>query len=173
MIIRAKDARPLNSAVEMGVVAIIAYLAITIGIYEYRVAHTQASTEESGAPLASQLSAESLADLPDIYLILVDGHTRSDVLRDAYGLENADFTGRLEEMGFWVADCSTSNYPSTYFSTASMFGLDYLHHLYEDGTVVFPALSESAVFQTLSDHDYQTITFQNFVFEHLDRKSVV
>ena len=168
LIIRAKDARPLNSAVEMGVVAIIAYLAITIGIYEYRVAHTQASTEESGAPLASQLSAESLADLPDIYLILVDGHTRSDVLRDAYGLENADFTGRLEEMGFWVADCSTSNYPSTYFSTASMFGLDYLHHLYEDGTVVFPALSESAVFQTLSDHDYQTITFQNFVFEHFN-----
>ncbi len=168
MVFRVGDARPLNSAVELGVVAIIAYLAITIGIYEYRVAHTRATTVESGAPPASQLSAESLAELPDIYLILVDGHTRSDVLRDAYDLDNADFTGQLEEMGFWVADCSTSNYPSTYFSTASMFGLDYLHHLYEDGTLVFPALSESAVFQTLSDHDYQTITFQNFVFEHFN-----
>ena len=164
VVIRAKDAQPLNSAVEMGVVAIIAYLAITIGIYEYQVAHTQANTAESGV----QLSVENLADLPDIYLILVDGHTRSDVLQAAYDLDNSDFTGQLEEMGFWVADCSTSNYPSTYFSTASMFGLDYLHHLYEDGTMVFPSLDESAVFQTLADHDYQTITFQNFVFEHFN-----
>lgn len=164
LVIRVGDARPLNSAVSLGVVAIIAYLAISIGIYEYQVAHTQARTEEGGATLAAGQASE----LPDIYLILLDGHTRSDVLRDVYELDNTGFTGQLEDLGFWVADCSTSNYPSTYFSTASMFGLDYLHHLYEDGTLVFPSLSESAVFQTLADYDYQTITFQNFVFEHFN-----
>ena len=168
LVIRIRDARPLNSAISLGVVAIIAYLTISIGIYEYQVAHTQARTGEGGNPLDGAHTAESLADLPDIYLILLDGHTRSDVLRDVYGLDNSDFTGKLEDLGFWVADCSTSNYPSTYFTTASMFGLDYLHHLYEDGTLVFPALNESAAFQTLADHDYQTITFQNFVFEHFN-----
>ena len=42
-------------------------------------------------PLTSELSAENIANLPDIYLILLDGHTRSDVLEDVYGLDNSDF----------------------------------------------------------------------------------
>ncbi len=99
----------------------------------------------------------------------MDGYTRSDVLEDVYGLDNSEFVSELEDLGFWVADCSTSNYPITYLSTASMFGLDYLHHLYEDSDhLVLPPLNESTVFKTLSDHDYQTITFQNFVFAHFN-----
>ncbi|MBG0770370.1 MAG: sulfatase-like hydrolase/transferase [Anaerolineaceae bacterium] len=169
IIFKVRDPRGLNSAVELGVLAIIGYLAVSIGIYEYKVYHTQASLEEDNAPLASELSAESIANLPDIYLILVDGHTRSDVLEEVYGLDNSDFIQDLEDMGFWVADCSTSNYPITYLSTASMFGLDYLHHLYEDSDhLVLPPLDESTVFQVLSDHAYQTITFQNFVFAHFN-----
>ncbi len=148
---------------------IIVYLVVSIGIYEYKVYHTQASLDEDSAPQASGLSAESIANLPDIYLILVDGYTRSDVLEDVYGLDNSEFVNELEDLGFWVADCSTSNYPITYLSTASMFGLDYLHHLYEDSDhLVLPPLNESTVFKTLSDHDYQTITFQNFVFAHFN-----
>ena len=169
IIFKVKDARGLNSAVELGVLAIIGYLAVSIGIYEYKVYHTQASLDEDNPPLTSELSAENIANLPDIYLILLDGHTRSDVLEDVYGLDNSDFINQLEDLGFWVADCSTSNYPITYLSTASMFGLDYLHHLYEDSDhLVLPPLNESAVFQALTDHDYQTLTFQNFVFAHFN-----
>ena len=169
IIFKVKDARGLNSAVELGVLAIIGYLAVSIGIYEYRVYTTKAASPQDNAPQAAPLSAEGIANLPDIYLILVDGHSRSDVLREAYDLDNSEFVQDLEDLGFWVADCSTSNYPGTYFSTASMFGLDYLHHLYdeEDG-LVFPPLNESNVFMTLDDHDYQKITFQNFVFDHFN-----
>lgn len=169
IIFKVRDARGLNSAFELGVLAIIAYLVVTIGIYEYKVSTTEAVSQNDSAPQASQLSAESIANLPDIYLILVDGHSRSDVLMDAYGLDNSGFVDQLEDLGFWVADCSTSNYPITYLSTASMFGLDYLHHLYEESDhLVLPPLDESTVFQILSDHDYQTITFQNFVFAHFN-----
>jgi len=169
IVFKVKDARGLNSAVELGVLAIIGYLAVSIGIYEYKVYHTQASLEDENAPQPGALSAESLANLPDIYLILIDGHTRSDVLQEIYGVDNSGFVNQLEDLGFWVADCSTSNYPITYLSTASMFGLDYLHHLYEDSDhLVLPPLNESTVFQTLTDHDYQTITFQNFVFAHFN-----
>ncbi len=165
---RVKDVKTLNSAVLMGFLAISVYLLVSIGIYQYRVYHTEAAAADTNNPNASTLSEAELANLPDIYLILVDGHARSDVLRDVYGYDNAAFTGRLEELGFWVADCSTSNYPGTYFSTASMFGMDYLHHIYTDGTLVFPPLNESTVFQTLQDHNYQTVTFENFVFEHFN-----
>ena len=169
IIFKVRDARGLNSAIELGVLAIIGYLVVSIGIYEYKVYHTQAITQPDRTPLASELSSESIANLPDIYLILIDGHTRSDVLKEAYGLDNSEFVGQLEDLGFWVADCSTSNYPITYLSTASMFGLDYLHHIYEESDhLVLPPLDESAVFQILNDHDYQTITFQNFVFAHFN-----
>ncbi len=151
----------------MGFLAISVYLLISIGIYQYRVYHTQAA-DEANEDVGSTLSEAEIANLPDIYLILVDGHARSDVLRDVYGYDNTDFTNQLEDLGFWVADCSTSNYPGTYFSTASMFGMDYLHHIYTDGTLVFPPLNESTVFQTLQDHNYQTVTFENFVFEHFN-----
>ncbi len=67
IIFKVKDARGLNSAVELGVVAIIVYLVVSIGIYEYKVYHTQASLDEDSAPQASGLSAESIANLPDIY----------------------------------------------------------------------------------------------------------
>ncbi len=166
---RVKDVKTLNSAVLMGFLAISVYLLVSIGIYQYRVYHTEAAAADTNNPNASTLSEAELANLPDIYLILVDGHARSDVLRDVYGYDNAAFTGRLEELGFWVADCSTSNYPGTYFSTASMFGMDYLHHIYrDDDNLVFPPLNESTVFQILHDHNYQTVTFQNFVFQHFN-----
>ncbi|MCB2213830.1 sulfatase-like hydrolase/transferase [bacterium] len=169
IVYKVKDAQALNQAVLFGVLAIVVYLLVSIGIYQYRVYNSETAADVQAETVPVDLSEDELAALPDIYVILLDGHTRSDILRDVYRYTNTPFVNELEDLGFWVADCSTSNYPGTYFSTASMFGMDYLHNIYDEtDNLVFPPLSESRVFQTLTGYQYQTVTFENFVFEHFN-----
>jgi hypothetical protein len=65
-------------------------------------------------------------ELPDIYYILLDGYGRSDVLREIYGLDTSNFIERLESMGFYVAERSTTNYANTLQVLTAVFNLDYL-----------------------------------------------
>jgi hypothetical protein len=171
VVFRLKDARQLNLAILTGSFVIVLYLLISIGIYEYRVYQSEAASERANIPFASGLTEEEISNLPDIYLILLDGHTRSDVLKNFYDYDNSEFINQLESLGFWVADCSQANYPITNLSITSLFEMDYLHNIYSDfDNLVFPPLNNSTVFQVLGNHNYSTITFHNFVFEHFDIK---
>jgi hypothetical protein len=63
---------------------------------------------------------------PDIYYIILDTYTRDDVLQQSLSYDNAWFTSQLEELGFYVADCSSSNYSRTMMSVASSLNLGYM-----------------------------------------------
>lgn len=56
------------------------------------------------------LGIQSGQSLPDVYYIILDSYTRSDVLKKVYGYDNSAFLDELDQMGFYVAECSTSNY---------------------------------------------------------------
>ncbi len=114
----------------------------------------QASIEPSSASIHIQ-------EKPDIYLILLDGHTRSDILRGTYELDNSEFIQRLEDIGFFVADCSQSNYPSTKFSVTSAFYAGYQEE------TLYPLYS-SLVIKSLRDLGYKVITFENRSNGHFD-----
>jgi hypothetical protein len=171
MIFGVKNAKDLNMAIFFGGLAMVLYLLISIGNYEYKVYRSGVLSEGSSDLITSSLADENTTSLPNIYLILLDGHTRSDVLRDNYGYDNSEFGNQLEELGFWVAKCSHSNYPATQLSLAALFEMDYPHHVYQDyDNLVFPPLNNTAVFQILSNYNYSTVTFNNFVFEHFNIK---
>lgn len=171
LIFKVHDAKNINLAIITGVLVMILYLGVSIGIYEYRSIRSEARTGASTRSISTKLTTDELLSLPDIYLILLDGHTRSDVLRDNYGFDNSGFTDQLEKMGFWVAQCSHSNYPSTKLSLSSLFEMDYLHLLYQDyEDLVLPPLNNTAVLQTLDQHQYSIVTFHNYVFEHFNIK---
>ncbi len=63
---------------------------------------------------------------PDIYYIILDAYGREDILREQYGFDNSPFTTALRERGFYVADCSQTNYGFTEYSLASSLNHDYL-----------------------------------------------
>lgn len=65
-------------------------------------------------------------ELPDIYVILVDGYPRADVLSRLFGIDNAAFLGELQGLGFDVAPRSHSNYVLTQLTLASMFQMRLL-----------------------------------------------
>jgi hypothetical protein len=68
-------------------------------------------------------------DRPDIYYIILDGYARSDILKEIYNLDNADFLASLRARGFFVAEGSYSNYSQTHLSLASSLNFEYLDDL--------------------------------------------
>jgi hypothetical protein len=68
-------------------------------------------------------------DPPNIYLIILDKYTGSDVLAQNFGFDNSAFETVLRGRGFVVPKHSRANYPQTYLALAAMLNLDYIHNL--------------------------------------------
>jgi hypothetical protein len=62
---------------------------------------------------------------PDVYVLILDGYARADVLREYYGFENG-LIGHLRSAGFFIAERASSNYGQTAQSLASSLNLEYL-----------------------------------------------
>ncbi|HLA07351.1 MAG TPA: hypothetical protein VJ022_07905 [Anaerolineales bacterium] len=66
---------------------------------------------------------------PDVYYIILDGYGRRDVLQREFGFDNSEFIEGLQARGFYVAECSQSNYAHTLYSLSSSLNYDYLDSL--------------------------------------------
>lgn len=101
--------------------------------------------------------------LPDIYLIVLDGYARQDVLQVMYHLDNQSFISWLQTRGFLVPQESRSNYIQTLFSLTSLFNLDYLdaERIPEDDSGFFRIvggwLQTSRVLSFIKARGYQVI----------------
>jgi len=164
VVFRLKNAKMINQAILTGGVVIAIYFIISIGWFELR---QKESTELVGLNQEVQDFTQSIEQLPDIYLIVLDAHTRSDVLKDVYNHDNSLFIQELEKLGFYIADCAHSNYPLTDLSMGSIFAMDYFHNIYDSfSNVVLPQLSKTPVVESLVQNGYVTIAFDNFYFDH-------
>lgn len=103
---------------------------------------------------------------PDIYYIILDSYPRADVLMEEYGFDNSGFLQSLRDLGFYVAECSQSNYASTGPSLTSTLNMDYIQNLsdtFQPGEVelmgLFKLLDENAVQESISGFGYETVSF--------------
>jgi hypothetical protein len=100
---------------------------------------------------------------PDIYLLMLDGMGRADVLADAYGHDAGRFVDALEEHGFEVATRSHANYPVTALSLASLVNGQHLVDLgFRLGDDPAPgplarAIDHNRLFPALSRAGYETL----------------
>jgi hypothetical protein len=69
------------------------------------------------------------AELPDIYLVVLDKYTSGLVLADHFGFDNSGFEAFLRSRGFVVPRHARSNYPRTQLALTSMLNLDYIQNL--------------------------------------------
>lgn len=65
----------------------------------------------------------------DIYVILLDGYPRADVLEYAFGLDNSNFVNALRQRGFAVATASHSDYLWTHLSVPSALNMAYVEQI--------------------------------------------
>jgi hypothetical protein len=105
--------------------------------------------------------------LPDVYFIILDSYLREDALLEDFSFDNSDFIERLRQMGFYVADCSRSNYSHTQPSLTSALNMEYITSLFAqldqtsmDRAEILPFLKDSLVRQELESLGYQTIAFE-------------
>ena len=66
---------------------------------------------------------------PDIYVVMLDGYPRADVLEFAFGYENEPFLEALASRGFTVASRSHSDYLWTHLSLTSLMHMDYVENI--------------------------------------------
>ena len=79
-------------------------------------------TTSEPAPRAAQTSRR-----PDVYVLILDGYGREDVLR-SFGFENG-LASSLRSSGFFVANGARANYSQTVHSLASALNMRYLPEL--------------------------------------------
>jgi hypothetical protein len=113
---------------------------------------------------------------PDVYFFLLDSYGRADLLQQAYGFDNSEFLSQLEQRGFFIAECSQSNYVRTEISLASSLNMQYLQELSDkfspDSTarrLLWESLKHSAVRYNFESMDYETVSFETG-FEWLNIK---
>lgn len=103
----------------------------------------------------------------DIYVILLDGYPRADVLEYAFDIDNSEFLDALAERGFDVAEASHSDYLWTHVSVPSALNLDYVENIppmaafIEGRAARQPTLrhtvSDNEAFAVARGHGYDTV----------------
>jgi hypothetical protein len=120
---------------------------------------------------------------PDVYLILLDGDARADVLDDLFGFDNGPFLAALEARGFEIAERSESNYFWTHSTLVSMLNLQLvedvprLEPVLRGEVATYPtvreAINENAVFARFREAGYEIVTTgSGFERESLRRSDI-
>ncbi len=110
------------------------YLVTTIGmgLLSGKIAYGFSELEQGNSldeAIAWPAPGVDSAEGPDIYLILLDGYPRADVLDEAFGIDNSGFVSALEERGFDVSTESHSDYLWTRQSLISMLHMDHVERI--------------------------------------------
>ena len=137
-----------------------------LGLFGYRT--LSVSSQEHTAQAANvELHLPEDHPAPDIYYIILDAYSRDDMLKKNYNIDNTPFLDELRNMGFYIGDCSQSNYAQTELSLASSLNSNYLDALDKRFTagntsrVGLPELIQhSATRQALESLGYSTVAFE-------------
>jgi len=113
-----------------------------------------------------ELQPENPDILPDVYFIVLDTYTSSKALASDFGFDNSAFELSLKEMGFYVAECSQTNYTYTQGALTAALNLEYLPELKERLQTValddniWVLMKESLVRHQLQRLGYKTVAFE-------------
>jgi len=124
-------------------------------------------TTSQGTPTTDSSPPGRITEYPDVYLIVLDGYARGDTLM-ATGYDNSPFLNSLEEMGFFVAECSRTTYRSTLLSMTSTLNMDYLWRAIPntgpadpDAAPLYEALLHSQVRSDFEQRGYTIVGFES------------
>lgn len=78
----------------------------------------------SFTPIARSSTPSSASRaLPNVYLLLLDGHPRRDTLREQFHYDLGPFIETMSELGFRESASSTANYNATILTLTSLFNM--------------------------------------------------
>jgi hypothetical protein len=105
-------------------------------------------------------------DTPDIYYIIFDRYSNSEILEEIYNFDNSQIINYLINKGFYVASESRANYISTTPSLASSLNMGLLDNLSEK--VGVESLNLVPLFSLLEDYNvWHFLKSKGYTFIHL------
>ena len=155
IIFRLKQPQRFTSSLNLLSVLLLIYPSLAI------VTSTLEQWSADRAVHAASSQVVKKINQPDIYYIILDAYGREDVLKKKLGYDNQGFLNALRQRGFYVADCSQSNYAYTEFSLTSSLNYDYLDalnvaHSRSDRIAL---LKHSAIRSFFEAEGYQIVAF--------------
>jgi hypothetical protein len=156
--------RGLSTPLNLASLLLVGMTAWQFGSYELKLSRLLSiPADESSLPT---LRVDASAPLPDVYYIVLDSYTRADTLKNVFGYDNSQFISALEQMGFYVARCSQSNYDRTELAFSSALNFDYLQTLApaltperRDKSELWRLIRNSRLRAALENLGYQTVAF--------------
>jgi hypothetical protein len=118
----------LNRIVSVVALITIVIALIQIATYQVSLFQLERPLNENSISQSTNSPVENgkpIGATPDVYYIILDGYSRDDVLK-LEGFNNAEFIQSLTDRGFYVAECSQSNYAETPLSISSSSNMDYV-----------------------------------------------
>jgi hypothetical protein len=114
-------------------------------------------------PIPAEWTISPVAAAPDIYIVVVDGYGRRDVLRDGYGLAEDPLAAGLQLSGFEESPRSWANHTLTRFSLATLLNGSPMSELGQDleqpadDNLAIAALGNSNGMHALRTAGYETV----------------
>lgn len=146
----------LTKFLNITAVILVSVSLVNIGIYEVKTGNLELEKMEEGSATYSKR--------PDIYYIILDCHSRQDVLMEHWNYDNGEFINFLTDRGFYVASESYSNYPRTLLSVSSSLNMQYTHYVLEEGlsdleakTILFRMVQDNEVSRVLKSIGYHYV----------------
>jgi hypothetical protein len=165
---KVKSPVSLHSTLNLISVFLIVFPLFKFAIYGF-------SSWRDRSAHAGDATARAIADAtppaenrPDVYYIILDGYGRSDVLRNQLNFDNSSFLDSLRREGFYVAQCSQSNYGMTALSLSTSLNMNYLSSLGDEFTAgnndryepLWGLIKNSATEATFRKMGYRIVAFE-------------
>lgn len=143
--LRVRNPERLGTFVRTATVALVCVQSVTA--LPQLMAQSGESAEggpERGAAVQSRGAEAGPANLskPDVYLIVLDGYARADMLKQYNQLDNTTFLDALRARGFHISEQARANYMYTRLSLSSFLNMRYLN---EDIRQLGPSPSRGAI----------------------------
>jgi hypothetical protein len=149
---------PITLALNAVMVILLVFPVFQIGQYEVKNYAIQSTANASTS--LTKTSPASQSD-PDIYYIILDGYMRADNIKVVYDFNNSAFIDALTQRGFYVADCSLSNYAYTELSLGSSLNSNYLDALGASNDAAANSLiKDNSVRLFLEKRGYTIVAFE-------------
>jgi hypothetical protein len=160
MIFRLQNTANFTIILNLVMILMSLFQATHIFTYEVRVEILQHKTESELNQ--AFLQPEDPENLPDVYFIILDKYARSDALRESfYHYDNSEFIQALQDMGFWVVECSRSNYAFTVMSLSSQLNMAYVEDLTDEPSLktTKALIQNNRVHDAFEEIGYTTVAF--------------
>jgi Sulfatase len=156
---------PWRTVTGVGNVIAVAMLVVVVG-RGLTSDELGALMSDLGIRVSQRSHGTADATTPDIYLLLLDGHPRTDTLQEVWGVDGGEFVAGLRQRGFRVAPKSHSNYTFTIGTLASSFQMRALHEITQrddaapglvTGRLMRDAITDGPVLAELRQRGYEIV----------------